>query len=348
MPLLEKISTQEKLDFIKNMMLLVRSGKPVNESFGLLSEQTKSPVLSKSLLEAKEKAEKGLPIHEILDQNPNFDKIFVSFIRAGEESGTLGESLEYLASWLERSNRLKKEISSATLYPKIIVIFASLLGLLLSIFILPQLIPVFTSLGGELPLPTRILLYISELMQNSGVYIVASILAFLVMFYFILKLRPVRRIWDRMMLNLPIFGTMAKEYQLTIISQLITTLFRSGLTINTSLEIISESVTNVIYEEALDEIKIRVAKGTSLAQTIKDYPDLFPPVFVSVVYTGEETGSYSQSFEYLSDFFASSVSDKSQRLPTILEPLLLILIGFFVLFIAGALILPIYELMDTI
>ncbi len=343
MPLLEKISTQEKVDFVKNLSLLIRSGKPINESFGLLGKQARSTALKKTLETAKDKSEKGTSLHEIFNESPHFGKVFVSFIRAGEESGTLDKNLEYLASWLERNNRLQKELSSATLYPKIIVSFAVLLAGVLSLFVLPQLVPIFGTLDVDLPITTRALLWTSELMQESGILVLGSFLGLIVLVYFLMKIRTIKRIWHIITLKIPVVGTISKEYQLTIIAQLITTLFQSGLTINDSLDIIENSVTNIKFQEALNHIKKRVSKGTGFAETMEKYPELFPSVFISVVATGEETGSYGDSFQYLADFFATRVTERTQKLPTVIEPVLLISIGFFVAFIAAAIILPIYE-----
>ncbi len=343
MPLFEKISTQEKTDFVKNLSLLVRSGKPINESFELLSRQATSPYLQKTLSEARNKIEKGTSIYEIFEESPHFGTVFVSFVRAGEESGTLEENLHNLAQWLERSNRLKKEISSATLYPKIIVSFAVLLGGALTVFVLPQLVPIFATLDVDLPITTRALLYVSDVMEEHGFLVVGGIVILAVLFYFSLRLKPVGRLYHSLVLKTPVIGIIQKEYQLTIIAQLMNTLFKSGLTINSSLEIIADSVTNVHYKEALKNINIRVAKGTGLAEAMSEYPELFPDVFVSVVATGEQTGSLGDSFQYLADFFASRVTERTQKLPNVLEPILLIAIGLFVALIASAIILPIYE-----
>jgi type II secretory pathway component PulF len=213
----------------------------------------------------------------------------------------------------------------------------------LAIFILPQLVPVFDTLNVDLPPTTRALLWFSDLMQAHGILLMGSMFGFFIIFYFLLKLRPIKTVWDYILLKIPVAGTISKEYQLTVVSQLITTLFQSGLTINDSLDIIADSVTNITYEKAIREIRARVAKGTSLAEALKKHPNLFPGVFISVVATGEETGSYGSSFQYLSNFFANKVTEKTKRLPTLIEPALLIVIGILVAFLAMAIVLPIYD-----
>ena len=348
MDLFENISSQEKVDFVNNLSLLIRSGKPINESFELLAKQNRNPALKKALEDAKEKTEKGTPIHKVFEENRHFGNVFVSFIRAGERSGTLDKNLEFLANWLQRNNRLKKEISSATLYPKIIISFALILGAGLAVFVLPQLLPIFNTLDVELPFTTRFLLWFSDMIQENGIYILLTLITLGVGGYFLFKIKAVKNAWDALLIELPVVGPIAKEYQLTIVAQLISTLFRSGVAINESLDIISSSVTNMEYEKAINQIQKRVEKGTEFAEAMEEHPDIFPSVFISVVATGEQTGSYGDSFEYLANFFAERVSEKTQRLPIVIEPILLIGIGIFVAFVATAIIMPIYDVTSGI
>ncbi len=344
MSLLTQIKTQEKVDFVKNLSLLIKSGKPINESFDLLAKQTANFYLGKFLEAAKKEIEKGAPIYEQFEENKNFDKVFVSFIRAGEESGTLDDSLNYLAEWLERSSTLEKEMKAATLYPKIIITFAILVGGGLSVFVLPDLVGVFDGLDVEFPITTTALLFISDLMQEKGLYILAGVVLLLVSVWLLLKVGFVKKMWDGIKLRIPVVSSIVKDYQLTVVSQLVTTLFSSGLTIDESLEIVAESVTNEHYAEALRKIKERIYKGVGFSEAIEEYPNLFSSVFVSVVTTGEETGSYGESFSYLSDFFASRITERIKNLPVALEPILLIFIGILVAFLAHAIILPIYQI----
>lgn len=344
MPLFQTISTQEKIDFSRNLSLLIKSGTPIDRAFEILANQTKSKGLKNSLIDAKERIEKGSPISEIFSQSSYFEPTFSGFIRAGEESGTLGEHLKFLADWLEKKDNLDKEISRVTLYPKIIVIFALILGAILAVFILPRLVPIFKVLKVELPLTTRILLKISDFMQNYGPYFIAGVIILIILFFSLPKLKPVARIIDKIVLKIPLFGHLTRDYQLTMISQLATILIGSGLTISRALEIISQAIPNFEYKKALMKIRENIIHGTRLNEAIRNYPQIFPDIFSAIVATGEETGTVSESFNYLADFFSRRVKERAERLPVIIEPTLLIFIGFFVLFVASAIILPVYEL----
>jgi type IV pilus assembly protein PilC len=340
---LKKISTQEKKDFVKTLALLIKSGSPINESFKILADQARSPILKKTLRKAQERTERGTPIYQVFEEDPNFEQAFAGFIKAGEESGTLDKNLKYLAGWLDGKQSLEREMSSATLYPKIILVFSVFLGGGLTFFVLPQLIPIFTALEVDLPLPSRMLLAMSNFIQHRGLDLALGIVAFSLIAYLLSRFERVREIFDDLIIKVPIVGSFIRDYQLTIISQLISTLFGSGLMVTKILDITSGSVSNRTYRKSLEHIKKRVIKGDSFSMALNDFPNLYPSIYVSIITTGEETGSFVDSFTYLADYFLSSITDKTKKLPVVLEPVILILIGCFVAFIASAIILPIYQ-----
>jgi len=344
MPLFKKISTGEKKDFVKTLNLLVKSGTPINESFRVLSERARSPALKEVLEKARERTEKGTPIYEVFEDNPNFEKVFSSFIRAGEESGTLENNLKNLVRWLERKQRLEAELRSATLYPKIVLTFAVFLGGGLTLFVLPRLVPIFASLNVELPLSSRMLLGISVFIQNYGLYLILGIIIFLIVIYLISRTEKGKEKIDDLVLKVPVLGSFIRDYQLTVISQLFYTLLQSGLMITKIIDIVADSTTNRTYKKSLQYMKSRVIRGDPLSLAINNFPKLFPSIYVSMITTGEESGAFVESFGYLADFFSTSVSEKTKTLPVILEPVILIFIGLIVAFIASAVILPMYQI----
>jgi len=344
MRLFKKISTREKKDFVKTLSLLIKSGTPINESFRVLSERARSSVLKDVLEKATERTEKGTPIYKVFEDNPNFEKVFSSFIRAGEESGTLENNLKNLVKWLERKQMLETELNSATLYPKIILTFAIFLGGGLTIFVLPRLVPIFSALDVELPLPSKILLAISTFIQNYGLYFILGIIIFLIFIYLISRIEKVKEKIDSLVLKIPVLGNFIRDYQLTIISQLFYTLLQSGMMITKIIDIVADSTTNRTYKKSLQYMKGRVIRGDPLSLAINKFPELYPSIYVSMITTGEESGAFLDSFGYLADFFSSSISEKTKTLPVILEPTILIFIGLIVAFVASAVILPIYQI----
>lgn len=344
MPVITLISSQEKIDFVKSFSLLLKSGIPINQAFEILAAEAKSRFLRKFLKTAKEKIERGSQISEIFANNPSFEPVFVSFIKAGEESGTLSENLKFLANWLEKKYTLERNINRVTLYPRIIITFAVILGIGLALFVLPKLLPVFETLNVELPLTTKILLWLSKLMENYGFQFAVGFLMFVVLFYFLSKWVPVKKIIDKIILKIPVIGSLSRNYQLTMIAQLTSVLIASGLPISKTLEIVGQSVTNFEYKKALNKIKEKVIRGTKLSGAMKSYSQLFPAVFFFIIATGEQSGSLDTSFNQLADFFSTRLKEETERLPIVIEPTLLIIIGLFVALIASAIIMPIYEI----
>ncbi|MCD5396067.1 MAG: type II secretion system F family protein [Candidatus Pacebacteria bacterium] len=338
------ITTEEKLNFIKIFQVLLKSGIPLDLAFKSLIEQTRNPTLKKIFKKAFERVKKGTPIYQIFEEDPHFGKVFSSFIKVGEESGNLEEALNYLAEWLERKSTLEREIASATLYPKIITFFALFIGGGIFYFVFPKLLPIFETLNVKLPLQTRVLLVLANFFKNYGFIFLLGMIGFFLLLKFLLKLPKVKIFFDKIILKTPFLGSFVKSYQLAVISQLIYLLFKSGITITRTLDITSEAVSFYPYKESIKTIKEKVLTGEPLSEGIKRYPSLYPEVYVRVLITAEQTGSFESAFSYLGDFFSSDILRKTKKLPVILEPLILLIIGLFVALVVSGVIMPIYQI----
>lgn len=345
MSFLVSISLQEKVNFSKNLAVMLKSGVPVDEALSSLAEQTRSGTFRKIISRVKNEIQKGTPLSEAFAREEKiFGMVFVSFVRAGEASGTLQENLAFFADWLERSSDLKKEVDGVLLYPKLVLGAAVLIGGGLTTFTLPRLVPLFEALDIDLPLTTRILLAFSVFLRESWLAVLLLLAAVFVAFRLLNRLKPVRRFFHFLAITAPFFGGLAVQYQLALLSFLFSSLFRSGLPLSDSLRITSEAATNLSYQDSIRRMKTRIDKGTALSQALEEYPRLYPKTFTSIVAVGEKSGTLDNSFAYLSEFYSKEVNNTSKRLPSILEPLVLLLIAVLVGFVAFAIIMPIYEL----
>jgi len=343
--LFQKISVEERVNFSKGLALMIQGSVPIDESLQVLARQAKSKSLKRFLLEAQKRVEKGTSLTQVFADKENyFGSVFVNFVRAGEASGSLEKNLGIIADWMEKDHDLKKEISSAMLYPKIILFMTVLLGAGLTIFVLPRLLPMFKQLDIVLPPATRILMNISAFAQSHTWLIILSIPTIILVFKALNRIRLVKRLLHSFYLKIPYLGQMLKEYQLALIAHLLATLIESGITINESLKIAQQSTSNLCHRDSLGKIAQRIQKGTSLSEAINDYDYLYPSVFRNLILVGERTGSIHQSFSYLAEFYSKQVRAKAKKLPIVIEPVLLIIIGLVVLFVAVAIISPIYEL----
>ena len=316
----------------------------INESLAELAEQTSSPRFKSVLLDVRREVESGVTLGAAMEKKPRvFKGVMLAVVRAGEASGTLEENLNFLSEWLEHNADISREVHGAMLYPAIV--FTATIGVSgsLSLLVLPRLLPIFSQMTLELPVPTKILLGVTHALQNDWLMISAGIALFVALFTFLNRMLAVRRVLHAFYLRVPFLGSMLQQYQLTLIGQLFTTLFRSGLSIFEILEVAARGATNLKYKEALLDVSEKLQRGTTLADALRGYPRLFPRELTSIIAVGEKSGSLEESFHYLTEYYRKEVYAATKRLPTIIEPILLLLMGLLVAFIAISIILPIYQ-----
>lgn len=344
MALFEHISVQQKKEFTKNLSVMLKSGMTLNEALFLILNQTQSKAFSKALSRVQKKVMDGKLFSESLAlEKDYFGAIVVSIARAGESSGRLPDNLEFLSRWFERSDRLRRDIKAALLYPKIVIAVTVLLGGILSAFVLPRLIPLFDSLGVELPGATLFLISLIKFTQAFWLVILLALFGMVSGFIVLSRNATFRYFLDRAYLKVPVFGSLLKNYQLALITQVLDTLLKGGLSIHEVLIITRDAVDNSYYARVLEEIRSEVQSGATMSSAAKKYPDLFPATFTGIIEVGEKTGSLADSVGHLQEHFSEEVTQMTRRIPQVVEPLLLVCIALIVGFIAIAIITPLYE-----
>jgi len=349
MSIFNKVSAQDLAQFANNLSVMLKSGIAIDQALETLVEQTRSPYFKKSIVNVSESIHNGSLLSVAFsNERKVFGDIFVSLIAAGEESGTLRENLTFLADWFERSADLKREVSGATLYPKLVFSATLLLGGSLAVFILPRLTPLFEQLDVDLPLITKVLLSVSMFLQTQWVWCILGTLLTLVIFILVKRLPKVRYFLDTLQISVPFIGPILLQYQLALLTQLFATLLHSGLTITRAIEVIHKAVPNHRFKESVVSMEQSVISGKTLSKAMKQYTRLYPAMCIGIVSIGEQSGTLSESFKYLTEFYTKEVKSKAKQLPTIIEPILLIFIALVVGMIALAIILPIYKLTGSI
>ena len=328
---------------------MLKSGITVDESLSALAEQTDSKYFELAINRVLDDINKGSLLSAAFAKEVKvFDAVFVSLIKAGEESGTLRENLEFVSKWLEHAAELRREVRGAILYPKLVFIASILLGGGLAVFVLPRLIPLFGQLDVELPLITVLLMNITLFLQSYWLWCGVGLILILFLYKLSQRFYLVRYGLHYLEIKLPFIGPILKAYQLALITQLFATLLHSGITLNQAIDIVEEATPNLYYRQSMTDLRESLYSGRVLSEAMKRHLQLYPSLFVNIVSVGEQSGTLSDSFVYLSDYYNKEVRAKAKQLPTIMEPLLLIFIAMVVGLIALAIILPIYKLTGSI
>lgn len=343
--LFQHISDQEKVDLAKNLALMLRSGVPLNEALTSLEKQAHRRLSRRILQQLRVDIEAGVPLSQAFEKHGAlFGSVFVNLIRTGEASGTLEENLRFLSAWLEEDYTLRQEIRAATLYPKIVLGVSFLIGGGLSYYVLPRFIPLFSQLSVDLPPLTRALLSTSLFLQRRGLWVVIGLIGATVGYTALLRIPFIRRVVHHIILQMPVFGRLTQQYQLAVTSQLLYTLMKSGVPISETLLIVGNACTSMVYTDAFKLIQKRIVSGTPLSEAFAVYPHLFPHHVLTMISVGEKSGTLDTVCGSLSEHYMKEVLATAKKLPTVLEPMLLVVIALVVGFIAAAVILPIYQL----
>ncbi len=343
------ISVQKRVDFANNLAVMLRSGITINESLGYIAEQEKSNTFKKTLYELKEELERGTALSEAFERKVNtFGDVFVSFLKAGEVSGRLEENLLFLSSWLERNNDLKRAISSALLYPKIIIAGTSVLGILITFLLLPRFVSIFESVDVELPITTKFMLGFMTFTRDNWLWILIAAIVLFVAYKFISRFKKFKRFMQWAQIRLPILGNIILTYHIAVVTQIFSSLFQSGLSISEIINVAARGAPTIQYRESIEQIGERIFAGVSISEALGDFPALYPKNFINIVHIGEKSGTLDDSFQYLSDFYSKDVFNRTRNLPTILEPLLLFFVGIVVGLLAFSVIFPMYKMISEL
>lgn len=336
--------------FTRHLATMLKAGISISEALLTICDQVGSATFKKIIKEVLRDVENGQTLAKSLAQHPRvFNQFYVSLIEVSEESGSLDQNLEFIAQQLAKSYGLKKKIQGALLYPMLIFSVAIIVGGFISFFILPQLVDFFQTLDVELPIATKVLLFIANTFKNFGIHIAVVSGITLVSFNAAIKTKLIKPLWDAFVLHLPVIGTFVKASQLAQFSRNLGILVKSGVPLSKAVDITAHTLSNEKYKTDLLQLGIALTHGKNISSAIeKGRYHEFPPLVSKMIAIGEKTGNLDESLLYLGDFYEDEIDAISKNLTTILEPALLVTIGAIVAFVALAIITPIYELTGSI
>jgi type II secretory pathway component PulF len=341
-----RFSTKERTFFAKRMSFLVTAGIPLVECLQLIRAQTKSIAKRQVYDTIIAEVSEGQYLATSLSKQAHlFGDFAVSLIRVGEESGILSQNFVYLAEELQKKEMLERKVLGALLYPLFITVATLGVTIMLTAYIFPKLMPIFTSLHVQLPLTTQILIAVSAYVRAWGVLTVCGMLASLIAFLWIRTAREnVRTASDRVLLRTPLAGSVARAYNLANFCRTLGLLLRSGVTLTSALEIVSTTTINRVYRAASADLAHQVLRGESLSRGMSERADLYPDLLAHLIAIGEKTGNLVTTLAYLGELYEGEVDELTKSLSSAIEPVLMILMGLLVGVIAVSIIMPIYEI----
>jgi type IV pilus assembly protein PilC len=342
------VSTKDFVVFCRQLATLLHSGATVVDSLRLLSDQAKSKPFKKALEQIYKDVRSGVPLSDACDDYPKiFDKVFVNMIRAGELSGNMDEVLERLATFFEKEHNTREKVKSALTYPIVVSIIATVVVTFLLTNVIPKFINTLIASGGEIPLPTAIVLAISNFLINYWYVPLLGIALIILSFSYIKKTSKGRYMIDYLLLKMPIFGPLIQKSAIARMSRTLSSLFVSAVPILQSLTMVAEIVDNEVIARTIRESRESLRGGDTLSEPLgKSW--IFPKLVTHMISIGEQTGQLDTMLEKVADFYEADVDHMASRLSAIIEPVMIVILAVIVGTIVLAAMLPMFEIYQNV
>jgi type IV pilus assembly protein PilC len=344
----KKVKLKQLSVFSRQFATMVNSGLPILRGLSILSEQTENKELSRVLVVARLDVEQGASLSQAFQKHPKvFNDLYVSMIRSGETGGSLDDTLLRLAALLEREVYLRGKIKSAMTYPVAVVGLVLLIMSAMLLFVVPQFKNIYAQLGSSLPMPTQVLLSMSEALKSYWYIFILLAVAARFAFKRYKKTDKGRDVIDAVKLRIPVFGSLFQKSSLSRFSSTLAMLLHSGVPILGALDIVSDTVNNRVLAHAVTDVQNSVREGESIAKPLSKHP-VFPPMVVQMISVGEETGQVDVMLEKVAQFYDQEVEASVDALTSLIEPILIAVIGMFVGAAVIALYMPMFNIIKVI
>ena len=344
----QKPNNKDIVVFTRQLSTLIDADMPIAEGLRTLARQVEKPTLRKVISEISEAVEGGSSLSGALAAYPKlFSSFYVKLVQSGEVSGKLHEVLLYLADHLERSQEINSKIRGALAYPAFVVFALLVVTTIMVVFVLPQLLAIFKDVGVQsLPITTRMLIWVTTFVNNYIYYLVVFIFGSIFLSWRYIKTPEGKAVLDTIKINMPALGTVGKNLYLARISESLSTLIKSGIPILDAIHITSDLVGNVNYQKILLDAEESVRGGGSMSDVFSRYKEI-PPLTSSMVAIGEKTGKMDFMLEHIAKFYKSESDNTIDNIATLIEPILVLVLGVAVAILVSSILLPIYNLVGV-
>jgi type IV pilus assembly protein PilC len=346
---ISRVPLKEKLFFLQHLGIMLKAGISLSQALKTLSIQSSNKYFQFVLLDLANLVDSGSSLTDSLKAHEKvFGELFINMIEAGEISGKLEQVLAQLYIQTKKSYELRSKVKGAMTYPAVILAAMGGIGTFMMIFVIPRITAMLTEFNTELPLPTKILIGTSSFLANNALLSGAVFIVAVGSFVQVLRTRRGKLIFQGVLLRLPIIGPIIKKINLAQFARTISSLMKTDIMIIKTFQITGNVLGNLYYRQALYDMSDKIKKGGKINDVVAAYPKLFPPLVSQMVMVGEETGELDNILEELADFYESEVDQIMSNLPSIIEPILILVLGAGVGGIAVAIIMPMYSITDSI
>jgi type IV pilus assembly protein PilC len=340
-----KVNPGDIAVFSRQLATMLAAGIPLVQAFEIVGNGNDKPAMQKLILDIKADVEGGTSLHEALGKHPlYFDDLYVNLVEAGEQAGALETLLDKIATYKEKTEALKKKVKKALFYPAAVMVVAIVVTCILLIFVIPQFESLFKGFGADLPAFTQFVIDLSRGLQDNGLYFAvvvgAGIYAF---FYFHKRSRKMREYMDRMMLKFPIIGPILYKSAVARFSRTLSTMFAAGVPLVEALESVAGACGNIVFEDAVMKMRDEVATGQRLQRAMEN-TGLFPNMVIQMIAVGEEAGALDAMSGKVATFYEAEVDNAVDSMSSLLEPLIMAILGVLVGGLVIAMYLPIFKL----
>ncbi len=344
---LRSVSSKDIALFCRQFATMTEAGLPMLTCLNILAEQTENSLLKEAAQDVYKSVQEGTSLSYSMRQHPNvFPDIMINMVESGEVGGVMEDILNRLAVHFEKEYRLREKVKSATIYPVVILTMAVAVVVFVLTFVLPSFLPLFAGMKAELPWPTRLLVAVSDFLINYWWLLLILVIIGIIAFVMLRKNETVRLYSDGAMLHIPVVGVLMKKIAIARFSRTLSTLMRGGVPILTAMEAVKKTTGNLKMTEVLSASQTSLREGEDLSSRLAMSP-LFPTMVVQMVAVGEQSGELDKMLEKVAEFYEGEVDDMVNRLGSLIEPILIVVLGVIVGFIVISIFLPLFEIITN-
>src|SRR5882724_2208645 len=343
-----KVALADLVVFARQLATMVDAGIAIVQSLQALGDQTPNKIMRDTIRDITTRVESGESFSEALSRHPKaFNRLYVAMVSAGEKGGLLAEILSRLATYQENTERLRKKVKTALMYPTVVTVVAIVITIFLLVRVIPTFKEVYQGFGATLPGPTLFLMGISDIVKHDLIWLILIAGAGIWGWLYHIKTKPGREFWDRQRIKLPVFGPIAHKLCLARFTRTLSSLVRSGVPILEVLQIVSQTVGNVVMEKAIKSAATDIERGEGISAALGKHP-IFPNMIIRMITAGEQTGKIDNMLERISDFLDEEIETTLSGLTALIEPILIVVLGVIIGGMVICMFLPIFKMPEIV